>query len=71
LYFGSKNPHVTYKFNDFIIKAENDVKDLGVYINSNLKSTFHCNKLVDKTKRLCAMIFRCLKSRDPNCLLKA
>ena len=71
MYFGANNPKMVYKFNGVDIRRESDVKDLGVFISSNLKITYHCNKLVDKTKRLCSMIFRCLKSRDPACLIQA
>ena len=71
MHFGVNNPQTVYKFGNTVIKRECDVKDLGVYINNSLKSSFHCNKLVDKTKRLCSMIFRCLKSRDPMCLMTA
>ena len=71
MHFGVNNPQTVYKFGNTVIKRECDVKDLGVYINNSLKSSFHCNKLVDKTKRLCSMIFRCLKSRDPICLMTA
>jgi Reverse transcriptase (RNA-dependent DNA polymerase)/Endonuclease-reverse transcriptase len=71
MHFGVNNPLTVYKFGDVDIKIENNVKDLGVFVSNNLKNSFHCNKIVDKTKRLCSMLFRCLKSRDPNCLIMA
>ena len=71
MHFGINNPNTVYKFGDADIKSESDIKDLGVFVSNNLKSSFHCNKLIDKTKRLCSMLFRCLKSSDPTCLLIA
>jgi ribonuclease P/MRP protein subunit RPP40 len=71
MYFGVNNPIIVYKFGEVVINRENGVKDLGVFISENVKSSFHCNKLVDKTKRLCSMIFRCLKTRDATCLIRA
>lgn len=71
MHFGVNNPNTVYKFGDADIKSESDIKDLGVFVSNNLKSSFHCNKLIDKTKRLCSMLFRCLKSSDPTCLLIA
>ena len=71
MHFGINNVKNVYKFGHFDIKSECDVKDLGVFVSNNLKSSYHCIKLIDKTKRLCSLIFRCLKSRDPECLIKA
>ena len=71
MHFGVNNPNTVYKFGDADIKSESDIKDLGVFVSNNVKSSFHCNKLIDKTKRLCSMLFRCLKSSDPTCLLIA
>ena len=60
MHFGVNNPNTVYKFGDAGIKSECDIKDLGVFVSNNLKSSLHCNKLIDKTKRLCSMLFRCL-----------
>ena len=71
MHFGVNNPNTVHKFGDADIKSERDIKDLGVFVSNNLKNSFHCNKLIDKIKRLCSMLFCCLKSSDPTCLLIA
>ena len=71
MHFGVNNPNTVHKFGDANIKSKCDIKDLGVFVSNNLKSSFHCNKLIDKTKRLSSMLYHCLKSSDPTCLLIA
>jgi hypothetical protein len=58
MHIGNKNPRLEYKMNDKIIKTEKVVKDLGVYISDDLKSTRHCietekicNRLIGYIKR--------------------
>ena len=71
MHFGVSDPNTVYKFGDADIKSECDIKDLGVLVSNNLKNSFNCIKLIDQTKRSCFMLFRCLKSSDPTCLLIA
>ena len=66
MHFNINNSNTVYKFGDTVIKAKCDIKDLDVFVSNNFKNSFHCYKLRDKTKSLCSMIFRCLKSCDPN-----
>ena len=47
MHFGVNNPNTVYKFGDADIKSECDIKDIGVFVSNNLKSSFHCNKLID------------------------
>ena len=69
MHFAVNNPNTVYKFGDANIKAECDIKDIGVFVSNNLENAFHCNKLLDKMKRLCFKIFCCLKSCAPTRLL--
>ena len=71
MHFGLNNPNTVYKFGYSDIKVKCDIKDVSDFVSNNLKNSFHCNKLVNKTKGLFTVIIRCLKSCDPTCLLIA
>ena len=43
MHFGVNNPNTVNKCGDADIKSECDIKDLGVFVRNNLKSSFHCN----------------------------
>jgi hypothetical protein len=58
MHIGNKNPNVEYKMKNEILKTEKIVKDLGVYISDDLKTTKHCIEIEKICNRLIGYIKR-------------
>ena len=72
LYLGRSNPKNSYTIGDVTLEdAGNGCRDLGVFINSNLSSSVHCNNIVSKASRISALIHRTFVSKDPELKLRA
>lgn len=57
-----KNPiHFLYKINDVVVNRQNVVKDLGVYLDSNLTYRFHYEHIVMKANKIAGFIARTVK----------
>jgi len=70
-HLGRNNNSLEYQLNDKLISENSSIKDLGVWLSSNLKFTAHCNFIVSKAKSRSALIRRCFVSRDTNTLIWA
>ena len=47
-----------------IIRASNNVRDLGIYFSSDLKFRFHINTIVQKAQRVAHWVLRTFKTRQ-------
>ena len=54
-----------------VLPIVNEVSDLGIVIDNNLKFSCHVNKIVSKAHRRANLILRCFVSRDSLSLTKA
>jgi hypothetical protein len=57
-------PNIEQKFNDNVIPLANDVKDLGVLIDSKLSFTVHINHILANTFARANLISKCFISKD-------
>jgi len=57
--------------NGVILKYSNQAKDLGVVFDNKLSFTAHISKMVAKAKNKVFILYRCFKSTNIDCLLKA
>ena len=64
VHFGSRNPKQVYSINDVVLKEAATETDLGVIVQSNLKVSEQCAKVVKAANRTLGMIKRCFSSRD-------
>ena len=71
LYVGNNNPHLSNILAGVLILEQNDVRDLGVQISSNLSFVCHITNVVNKSSRLVNMIFRCFTHKSWKHLLRA
>ena len=53
------------------IPIVDSVKDLGIFVDSDLKFTRHIDDIVSKAKQRSSLIHRCFLSRNPSNLLRA
>ena len=70
-HLGHNNRSLEYYLNDMLIAEQSSIKDLGVWLSSNLKFTAHCNFIVSRAKSRSALIRRCFVSRDTSSLIWA
>lgn len=68
---GKNNSKFTYSLENFDLKSEVNIKDLGVHLSSDLNFSNHCNQVVSRAKRIGYMLRRCFVSRDVPTLIKA
>ena len=70
MHFGNNNPENHYHLGGLPIPNASIVKDLGIFISSNLKSSQHVSKIVKRAKSILAIIKRTIVSRDEHVFLK-
>lgn len=63
-------PIVQYQYNDICFENRNEIKDLGVIINTSLDFSTHINQAVKKAYRSLFFIFRNVSCKDPGVLLR-
>jgi ribonuclease P/MRP protein subunit RPP40 len=71
LHISSNNHKPVFEFkidNHSIPYANDSVRDLGVYVSSNLSSKDHISRIKIKTAQKTGLIFRCFRSRNANFL---
>jgi ribonuclease P/MRP protein subunit RPP40 len=64
-------PNIELKLGDNVIPLANDVKDLGVHIDSKLSFTVHINHIVTKASARATLISKCFISKDTLTLMHA
>lgn len=64
LHLGKNNPNINFSINNVNLNIVNEVKDLGILINSNLSFSTHCIKISSTARYRFAMIYRCFLCRD-------
>jgi hypothetical protein len=62
LYIGKGNPKLQYMINDITINEAENIKDLGVLVNSSLSPTRHINKITKTAYFRIKQLFRIVKS---------
>ena len=67
---GRGNPHNKYTLNQEELESSEYEKDLGVIINSDLRLRKQCLEARNKANRVLGFIFRSVKSRSPEVILK-
>jgi hypothetical protein len=61
-HIGRHNQLFTYSLNNCALPSTEEVKDLGVWFTSDLKSSLHCEKIVSAAHRRLAIVNRCFTS---------
>ena len=70
LHLGASNPKRNYQINGVTLENCGLVKDLGVYVNSDLKPSNHCSKIVSKASSRSALVFKAFLCRHRDFLLR-
>ena len=71
LSLGSKDIDPKFCLGDNCIAQSDNVRDLGVTIDSDLKFKFHINNITTTANQRSALILRCFLSRNPDNLVRA
>ena len=71
VHLGTKNPRVSYSFNNRTIVCAESVRDLGVIVDSGLTFDVHINNVVSKAYARTAMLFRGFSTRNITLLRRA
>jgi hypothetical protein len=71
LHMGSKNGNADYFINGTRLMSENNVNDLGVLTDSDLRFNEHINRICTRAHSRVSLLFRGFVSRDPHILVKA
>ena len=70
MHFGNRNPQHTYTLGEEQLAASSCEKDLGILIQSNLKSDQHVKKVAQKCYQILGQINRSFKFKTPEIMLK-
>ena len=65
LQIGYRNLDIVYLLNSEILTPCDSIVDLGVNVQTNLKSGPHCTAIVSKASARCRLILKSFLSRDP------
>jgi len=65
LHIGKKNPRRKYKFGELDIPVAETIKDLGIWVSSNLKFHDHIRQIVKNAACTAMLIHRCFLNRNP------
>ena len=71
LQLGYSDMSITYTLNDQILRPCNVAKDLGVTVQSNLRSGQHCTEIANKANTRAKLILKAFLSRDPDIYTQA
>ena len=63
LHFGKKNKEHSYKIGEAILETSDTEKDLGVYVQSNLKPDKHIDEAVKKANQILGQIYRTIENK--------
>ena len=62
---------ITYTLDDHILQPCNIAKDLGVTVQSSLRSGQHCTEIANKATTRAKLILKAFLSRDPDIYAQA
>lgn len=68
---GRTNDLTKYHINWSDLPDATEIKDLGIFIDSNLKYSHHINNIFNVAKQRSSLILKCFVSRKPELLFKA
>jgi hypothetical protein len=71
LRLGNTNTVVNYFLNGELLPIVSSAKDLGVFVDKNLKSNKHCKYVASRAYRTTNILFRCFLTTDIDVLLRA
>jgi hypothetical protein len=71
LSLGYGNPLHSYSLGGTDIATVNEIRDLGVMVDSGLKFSSHCSSIANKATNRVSVIFRAFESTDMSVLLRA
>jgi len=71
LYLGDNNPKHEYFLDGKKLPSEKCLRDLGVFVSSDLKQASHCFEVAKKANRVSNMLFRIFRSKSRDTLLTA
>ncbi len=70
LHIGRKNPQHSYRIGEIEVPSVAEVKDLGVFITSDLKFHLHCHKIFASASQISSLIFKSFENRSKNFLFR-
>jgi hypothetical protein len=70
LHLGFNNQNIPYYLNDFPFHRVNQIRDLGILLDNNIKWTPQCIKVAKRAHSLLTIISKSFVSREPTTLLK-
>jgi ribonucleases P/MRP protein subunit RPP40 len=71
LHIGQQNTRQSYFIEGNQIESQNDVRDLGFHIDSELKYSKHCKIIANNAKASCHSLLRALRTKNISLLVKA
>ena len=71
VHLGTKNPHVSYSFNNRTIVCDESVRDLSIIVDSGLTFDVHINNVVSRAYARTAMLFRGFSTQNITLLRRA
>ena len=66
VHFGVNNPRVAYSIENKVLDGSEEERDLGVIVQSNLKVSSQCAKVVKTANKILGFIKRTFVTRDVN-----
>ena len=66
VHFGANNPRVAYSIENKVLDGSEEERDLGVIVQSNLKVSSQCAKVVKTANKILGLIKRTFVTRDVN-----
>ena len=70
MHVGSGNIKYQYAMQGRHLSTVETVRDLGVYISSNLKSASHCYEASCKANKMLGLVKRTIKHRSPDLMVR-
>ena len=64
LHFGRKNEQFNYKINDTVLQKATEEKDLGIYVQNNIKPDKHIDESVKKANQVLGQIYRTMEYKS-------
>jgi hypothetical protein len=71
LHIGTKNPQNNYNISGTVITVVDKIKDLGIYVTSNLSWSVHVHEVVKKANKMCNVILHAFVSRNVDLYMSA
>lgn len=69
LHFGNKNPKIEYKMNGVKLESVTGERDLGIWIDTSMKPSKHCNKVANSTNFAMGQMLRSFHYRKKENLI--